>query len=95
LNQQKQLLATSTLRTTSPTKSSKKNVHTDLTAVEDALVAADTVEVAAEVTVVEVAEAAMAAEAAATAVAAVATVEAVEEDMVAAEAADATNIRHK
>lgn len=88
MNQQSQLSARSTLRTTFQTKSSK-NVHTDLTVEEDDLAGVVTVEV--EVMVGAEAAEAMA-EAAATAVV---TVEAVEEDMVAAEAADATSTKHK
>jgi hypothetical protein len=84
LNQQNPLLAMSILRTTFPTKSSK-NVHTDPTEAEAAMVAAEAAAmVAAE------AAAMVAAEAAATAVAE-AMVEAAEEDTVAAETADATS----
>jgi hypothetical protein len=91
LNQQNPLLAMSILRTTFPTKSSK-NVHTDPTEAEAAMVAAEAAAmVAAE------AAAMVAAEAAATAVAAVAeaTVEAAEEDTVAAETADATSTKRE
>jgi hypothetical protein len=96
LNQQNPLLAMSILRTTFPTKSSK-NVHTDPTEAEAAMVAAEAAAmVAAEAAAMVAAEAAamVAAEAAATAVAE-ATVEAAEEDTVAAETADATSTKRE
>jgi hypothetical protein len=86
LNQQNPLLEMSILRTTCPTKSSK-NVHTDPTEAEAAMV-----EAVAMVAVEAVAMVAV--EAAATAVAE-ATVEAAEEDTVAAETADATSTKRE